>query len=326
MKTHSSDIFSWGHTRRFNAYSNYFKKKFGQRIQKVTIDAGFTCPNRDGTSGKEGCTFCNNDSFNPSYCIPEKGIEQQIMEGIEFHQSRYKGANEFLAYFQAYSNTYDSLEQLQKKYDQALKIPEIKGLIIGTRPDCIDEEKLDYFQSLSEKNYIKIEYGIESCYNKTLRHVNRGHTYETSKAAIEQTSQRGIRTGGHIIFGLPGESRQMMLNEANILSELPLSSIKFHQLQIIKNTAMAVEYQKNPDAFQLFDFNEYIDFMVEFIEQLNPSFVIERIASEAPPRHIAGGVIWKKRYDQILQTFENQLRIKDTWQGKFYNELTDIPE
>ena len=201
-------IYPWGHERRFNAYSNYFRSLYGARVQKVSIDAGFTCPNRDGTRGTGGCTYCNNDAFNPSYCIPEKSVSQQIEEGIQFHKWRYNEAVSYLAYFQAYSNTYAPVEKLRRLYSEALEYPGVIGLIIGTRPDCIDDEKLTLLKELSDKYYVAIEYGIESCYNRTLSRINRGHTFEEAVQAVEQTSALGIKTGAHFIFGLPGESRQ----------------------------------------------------------------------------------------------------------------------
>ena len=225
-----STTYPWGHNRRFNAYSNYFKKTFGERVQKVTIDAGFNCPNRDGSKGIGGCTYCNNDAFNPSYCVPDKTITQQIYEGIEFHEKRYRRANKFLAYFQAYSNTYAPLKKLKTIYDEALSIPGITGLVIGTRPDCIDDEKLEYFQELSEKYYIILEYGIESTNNDTLKKINRGHTFEEAIEALQKTKQYGIKTGAHFIFGLPGESKGYILGEAKTISSLPLDTVKFHQL------------------------------------------------------------------------------------------------
>src|SRR5450759_1168910 len=191
--------YPWGHERRFNAYSNYFRGLYGARVQKVSIDAGFTCPNRDGTKGIGCCTYCNNDAFNPSYCVPKKTVTQQIEEGIEFHKWRYKEAVSYLAYFQAYSNSYAPLETLKKLFEEALSFPGVIGLIIGTRPDCIDEAKLAYFQELSRKYYLAVEYGIESCYNKTLMRINRGHSFEDAVLAVEQTAALGINTGAHFI-------------------------------------------------------------------------------------------------------------------------------
>jgi len=310
--------YPWGHTRRFNAYAQYFIKEFGERVQKVTVDAGFTCPNRDGSKGIGGCTYCNNDAFNPSYCSPVKSVKQQIEEGIEFHAKRYRRAGKFLAYFQAYSNTYDSLDNLKKIYDQALKIDGIAGLVIGTRPDCIDDEKLEYFKELSEKMYVIIEYGIESCYDETLLSINRGHTFQEAVDAIEKTATYGLKTGAHIIFGLPGETREQMINEAKILSRIPLNNLKIHQLQIVAGTQMARDFQQTPYKFQFFELEDYINLVIDFLEILDSSVVVERFAGEVPPRFIAGPNWGPLRYDQILQKIEKRLEERNTWQGKYY--------
>ncbi|MDW7695712.1 TIGR01212 family radical SAM protein [Flammeovirgaceae bacterium SG7u.111] len=312
--------FPWQHERRFNAYSNYLKRVFGGRIQKVSIDAGFTCPNRDGSKGNGGCTFCFNDSFTPSYCSESDGISDQIEKGIEFHKKRYRKSTNFLAYFQAFSNTYKPLEELKEIYSEALAQPEIMGLVIGTRPDCIDNEKLDYLAKLAEKHYITVEYGIESVYDKTLRRINRGHTFAESEKAIRATSQRGIRTGGHLIFGLPGESQKDMLESAKIISELPLHSIKFHQLQIIKGTRMGANYKRNTSDFELFDLPDYLDFIKSYLEQLPPSLVIERIAGESSPE-LNLGRNWGMRYHQVLTLFERLLEKENTWQGRLHKEV-----
>ncbi|MBE9492604.1 MAG: TIGR01212 family radical SAM protein [Bacteroidetes bacterium] len=311
--------FPWGHNRRFNSYTEYFRKEFGERVQKVSIDAGFTCPNRDGTLAYGGCTYCNNDAFNPSYCQPNKPIKQQLDEGIEFHLKRYRRANKYLAYFQTYSNTYAPLEKLRSIYIEALSHPKVIGLVIGTRPDCIDDEKLEYFSQLNKDYYLIIEYGIESCYNKTLERINRHHTFEQSVKAIEKTARFGIKTGSHIIFGLPGESRQEMMNQSQILSELPINNIKFHQLQIIKNTQMAMEYKKDTSAFNLFTLEDYIDFIISFVEKLNPDFIIERFTGEVPPRFLAGPNWGLIRNDQVNQLIEKKFEEMNTWQGKKYN-------
>ncbi|NOX46480.1 MAG: TIGR01212 family radical SAM protein [Chlorobi bacterium] len=310
--------YPWGHSRRFNSYSEYFKKTFGERVQKVTIDAGFTCPNRDGSLARGGCTYCNNDAFNPSYCDPNKPIGQQLEEGIGFHLKRYRRAKRYLAYFQTYSNTYAPLEKLKEIYSRALNHPGIIGLVIGTRPDCIDDEKLEYFSKLAEKYYIILEYGIESCYDKTLKLINRQHTFEQSVETIEKTAAYGLKTGSHIIFGLPGETRGEMVQQVDILSQLPLNNIKFHQLQIIKNTAMAVDYKKDPSQFDFFSLEEYIDFIIRFIEKLNPGFIIERFTGEVPPRFLAGPNWGLIRNDQINNMIEKKMVEKNTWQGKYF--------
>ena len=313
-------IFPWGHERRFNAYSNYFRSIYGARVQKVSIDAGFTCPNRDGSRGTGGCTYCNNDAFNPSYCIPAKSVSQQIKEGIEFHKWRYSEAVSYLAYFQAYSNTYAPLETLTKLYEEALSFPGVIGLIIGTRPDCIDDEKLALIKEISEKSYVAIEYGIESCYNKTLKRINRGHSFEEAVNIVERTASLGINTGAHFIFGLPGETREEMLLEAEIISGLPIKTVKFHQLQIIKGTEMEREFQTNPSDFQLFGWEEYLDFFISFLERLNPEIVVERFTGEAPPRFLTGEGWGKKRTDQIVSLIEKRLEELDTWQGRLYKD------
>lgn len=302
--------------RRFNSYSEYFKKIFGGRVQKVTIDAGFTCPNRDGKITRGGCTYCNNDSFNPSYCHPSKSVRQQIEEGIEFHAKRYRRAKDFLAYFQAYSNTYKPLEELKKIYGQALEVSDIKGLVIGTRSDCIDKEKLKYFADIAKTHYVILEYGIESVYDKTLQNINRGHNFQSVVDAVTLTKSYGLHVGGHMIFGLPEETPPMMLEEVEILNKLPFDTIKFHQLQIIKGTAMGKDYLLNPHNYQLFSLEEYLKFIVDFVERLNPNFVIERFAGEVPPRFLVASGWDGLRYDQVLNKIEKRLEERETWQGR----------
>jgi len=319
-KGENSAGYPWGHNRRFNAFPDYFRRTFGERVQKVSIDAGFTCPNRDGSKGTGGCTYCNNKAFNPSYCLPEKAIRTQIEEGILFHKKRYRRVDSYIAYFQAYSNTYASIETLEKLYSEALGHKDIKGIIIGTRPDCVDGEKLDFLREVSTRVYLAIEYGIESCYNRTLRRINRGHTFEDAVKALEGTASRGLNTGAHFIFGLPGETRREMLAEAEIISGLPLNTVKFHQLQIIKGTAMEDEFKMNPSDFELFTWEEYLDFIISFLERLTPGIVVERFTGEAPPRYLTKEVWGKKRTDQIVSLIEKRLEELDTWQGKKYEQ------
>ena len=310
--------YPWGHKRRYNAYAPYFKKKFGERVQKISVDAGFTCPNRDGIKGRGGCTYCNNNAFNPSYCDPKKPIEQQVQEGIEFHQVRYRRANKYLVYFQPYSNTYAPLSRLKKLYESALSQDGVIGLVIGTRADCVDDEKLDYLEELSEKYYIVIEYGIESIYNETLERINRQDTYEQAVESINKSAERGLNVGAHFIFGLPGESGKMMMDSVRKINKLPLNSIKFHQLQIIEGTQMAKDYAKHPEQYDLFSFEDYIDFIIRFTEKLNPEFIIERFAGEVPPRFLAGPGWGLIRNDQINVAIEKELEKRDTWQGKYF--------
>ena len=320
-------MFPWGDNRRFNSYSSYFQREFGGRVQKISIDAGFSCPNRDGTISTGGCTFCRNDAFNPSYCRPEKNVRQQIEEGIEFHKRRYRRANSYLAYFQAFSNTYKPLDELERLYREALSVEGIIGLVIGTRPDCINEEILEMLQSISHINPIDpispirpiiIELGVESVYDSSLLRVNRGHDFACAKKAIELVHQYGFPCGAHLIFGLPGETREMMLHAADIISELPITTVKFHQLQIFKDTNMADEYLANPSDFHLFTLDEYIDFVIDFIERLNPNIVIERFAGEVPPRYLVSKPWLNLRYDQVLSLIEKRLEERNTYQGRLY--------
>ena len=310
--------YPWGHNRRYNAYAPYFKNLFGERVQKISVDAGFTCPNRDGTKGRGGCTYCNNDAFNPSYCNPKKSIAQQVQEGIEFHKVRYRRAKKYLVYFQPYSNTYAPLEQLKKLYEEALSQEGVIGLVIGTRTDCVDETILDYLKQLSEKYYIVIEYGIESIYNQTLVRINRYETFEKVKEVINNSAERGLNIGAHFIFGLPGESRELMMGSVHEVNKLPITGIKFHQLQIVEGTAMAKDYKINPDDYDLFSFEEYVDFIIRFTEKLNPKFIIERFAGEVPPRYLAGPGWGLIRNDQINVAIEKEMEKRDTWQGKYF--------
>ena len=312
-------LYPWNHKRRFNSYTEYIKEKFGGRVQKLTIDAGFTCPNRDGSKGTGGCTYCDNDAFNPSYCSPVKTIYRQIEEGIEFHHARYRRAKGYLAYFQAYSNTYASAEILRELYEEALRYPGVIGLIIGTRPDCIDEQKLDYLKDLVQKYYVAVEYGIETCNDKTLLRINRAHTFADAVNAVRLTSEYGINTGAHFIFGLPGETEKEMLEEALQISELPLTTVKFHQLQIIKGTAIEREYLTNPADFKLFTWEEYLSFIIRFLEHFTPKIMIERFTGEVPPKFLAFAPWDSKRNDQISGLIEKRLKELDTWQGRLFH-------
>ncbi len=304
--------------RRFNSYSAYFRRLFGSRVQKVAINAGFSCPNRDGKVGIGGCTFCINEAFTPSYCTPSKSITQQIDEGVEFHRRRYRKATNYLAYFQSFSNTYASLDHLRKLYDQATNHPDIKGIIVGTRPDCVDEEKLNYFEELSKSHYVALEYGIESTYDATLESINRGHDFATAQWAVEQSAARGLHVGAHFILGLPGESVEMLMQQIETINALPLETIKFHQLQIFRGTQMAEEYDRNPSHFHFWEREEYIDLFIDMLERLRPDIVVERFASEAPPRYHYGPNWGLVRNETVLSLFEKRLEERNTYQGRLY--------
>lgn len=301
--------------KRYNSSVGYFKKEYGERLQKIVIDAGFTCPNRDGTLGRGGCTYCDNAAFHPGYSTKEKSIHLQIEEGIEFHRNRYRNASRFLAYFQPYSNTYAPLEQLKTLYQEALAHPSVAGVVIGTRPDCVDEGKLDYLAELSEKHIVIVEYGIESCYDSTLLRINRGHTFAQAEAAVKATAERGIRQGAHFILGLPGETKEEMLEMTSFINRLPLNSLKFHQLQIVKGTAIEREFSEKPNDFIQFTLEEYIDFFIDILERLRPDFHIERFAGEVPPRFVNSTPWGLIRNVELLRLLEKRLEERNTHQG-----------
>ena len=306
---------------RYNSFANYFKEKHGSRLQKIVIDAGFTCPNRDGTLAAGGCTFCDNNAFHPSYSTPEKPVMQQIEEGMEFHRKRYRRAERYLAYFQSYSNTYAELSKLKSLYGEALSHPEVAGIVVGTRPDCVDEEKLDYFKELSADKIVILEYGIESCYNRTLERVNRQHNFECAVETLKKGAERGLLQGAHFIFGLPGESIDDMMSMADIINGLPLHSVKFHQLQIIKGTAMERDYRENKNDFVKFTLEEYIDFFINFLEKLRPDLYIERFAGEVPPRFVNETPWGEIRNVELLRMLDRRLVELDSWQGKQWQGL-----
>ncbi len=306
--------------RRFNSYSSYFKQLMGSRVQKVAVHAGFTCPNRDGKISTGGCSFCNNEAFTPSYCTPSKSVTQQINEGVEFHTRRYRNASKYLAYFQPFSNTYAPLEHLCQIYDEALSHPLIEGIIVGTRPDCVDEQKLDYFAELSKKHYVALEYGIESTFDATLERINRGHNFAQARWAVEQSARRGIHVGAHFILGLPGESEEMLMEQIGVINSLPLSTVKFHQLQIFSGTTMTAEYDAAPEEFPFWELEEYIDLFIDMLEHLRMDIVVERFASEAPPRYHHGRNWGLTRNESILNMFERRLSQRDTFQGRLYKE------
>ena len=330
---------------RYNSYIGYFKKTYGERLQKVVVDAGFTCPNRDGLVGTGGCTYCDNAAFHPGYSTAGIPIHEQIDEGIKFHRVRYRKAEKFLAYFQPYSNTYAPLERLREVYEEALSHPLVAGIVIGTRPDCVDEDKLDYLASLARNHVVVIEYGIESVYNRTLQRINRGHSFEDAARAVEMTAARGLTQGAHFIFGLPGETVGDMLAYAPIINKMPLHSVKFHQLQIVRGTAMEREFASHPSDFVTFsllqivrgtamerefashpsDFvtfslDEYLDFIADLLERLRPDLYIERFAGEVPPRFVNSTPWGLLRNTELIRLLEQRLESRDTWQGRLYEQ------
>jgi len=266
---------------RLRTFSDFLQTVFPFKVQKISVNAGFTCPNRDGNKGWGGCTYCNNHTFSPEYAMNKKSVGQQLEEGIRFFSRKYPQMK-YIAYFQSYTNTYDSLENLFDKYNEALNYPDIVGLIIATRPDCVTDELLYVLGKIAKNKFILIEYGVESTCNATLQLINRGHTYKESEEAIRRTADRNIYTGVHIILGLPGESREKILSHADIISSLPITTVKLHQLQIIRDTQMARQFEEHPEMFYHYSVEEYIDLCIDFMERLNPNFIIDRFISQSP--------------------------------------------
>ncbi len=309
--------FPWGHDRRFNDYSSYIKRTFNERVQKVSVDAGFSCPNRDGSKGVGGCTFCNNSTFNPSYCGEGKTITQQIDTGIDFFSPKYKTQN-YLAYFQAYSNTYANIDVLKQRYREALEHPQVIGIVLGTRPDCVDDELLGYLQELNKDYHITVEYGVESTLNTTLKRINRGHNYEIAKEAIVKTAKAGLNVGAHLILGLPGESEEDLYHHAIAISELPLDYLKLHQLQLVRGSVMGEAYLKNTDEIKLYQVDEYIELVVNFLELLNPKIVMERFISQSP-KELLIAPVWGLKNFEFVAKVEKRLKERNSWQGKKYS-------
>lgn len=303
--------------KRYLDYSSFIKLHFGERVQKISLDIGFSCPNRDGSKGFGGCTYCNNNTFNPDYCEPQKSVKQQLEHGIEFFSRKGKN-NKYLAYFQAYTNTYSDFESLKKLYDEALSVPKVVGLVIGTRPDCISEEIINYLDELSQKYFISLEFGVESTNEKTLLKVNRCHTFEETKATYELCRNKDFHLGAHIILGLPGETKEDLLQHAFELSQLPISTLKLHHLQIVKNSVMAVQYNRNPENFNLFTAENYIEFICEFISKIRPNIIIERFISEAPKDLLIAPKWGGLKNFEIVAKIDKSLVEKNTWQGKKY--------
>ena len=289
---------------------------FPHKVQKISINAGFTCPNRDGSKGFGGCTYCNNQTFSPQYTANQKSIIRQLEEGIHFFSRKYPEMK-YIAYFQSYTNTYGDVSDLISKYSDALNHPEVVGLIVATRPDCMPDELLDELQKLNKKHFLLIEYGIESTNNETLAYINRGHTYEDAVDAINRTHARGILCGAHLILGLPGESHEMILTHADKLSQLPLTTLKLHQLQLIRNTKMALQYEKEPDLFRLFSAEEYIDLCVEFMERLTLDILIERFVSQSPKELLIAPDWGLKNYEFTAQ-LNKRIQERNTFQGRLH--------
>ncbi|WP_291528113.1 TIGR01212 family radical SAM protein [Bacteroides sp. UBA939] len=300
----------------YNEFPLFLKCYFPYKVQKISLNAGFTCPNRDGTKGYGGCTYCNNQTFNPDYCRTEKSITRQLEEGKVFFSHKYSEMK-YLAYFQAYTNTYGELEALKRRYEEALSVADVVGLVVGTRPDCMPDSLLSYLEELNKTTFLLVEYGIESTDDATLQRINRGHTYQDAIDAVERTAARGILTGGHVILGLPGDSHEKLVAQAGILSRLPLTTLKMHQLQLIRGTRMAYEYEQHPEDFHLFGVEEYVDLIVDYVEHLRPGLVLERFVSQSPKELlIVPG--WGLKNYEFNHLVQKRMRQLGAYQGRKY--------
>lgn len=300
----------------YNDFPTFLKRYFPFKVQKISLNAGFTCPNRDGSKGHGGCTYCNNQTFNPDYCRTEKPITRQLEEGKQFFAHKYPEMK-YLAYFQAYTNTYGELESLKRKYEEALAVDGVVGLVIGTRPDCMPDALLHYLEEVNKHTFLLVEYGIESTNDETLGRINRGHTFQATADAVERTAACGILTGGHVILGLPGETHRSIVDQAGILSRLPLTTLKMHQLQLIRGTRMALEYEQHPEDFHLFDVEEYIDLVIDYVEHLRPDMVLERFVSQSP-KELLVAPHWGLKNYEFNHRVQKRMKELDAYQGKKY--------
>ena len=303
---------------RYNDFAGFLAGEFPFKVQKISVNAGFTCPNRDGTKGFGGCTYCNNQTFNPAYCRDDRSVTMQLEEGKRFFARKYPQMK-YLAYFQAYTNTYGELELLKRMYEEALAVEGVVGLVIGTRPDCMPDSLLDYLEEVNRRTFLLVEYGIESADDRTLERINRGHSFACTEDAVLRTAARGIRTGGHVILGLPGESREDLIKQAERLSELPLTTLKMHQLQLIRGTRMAHEYALHPEEFHLFSADEYIDLVIDYVEHLRPDLILERFVSQSP-RELLIAPDWGLKNHEFTDRVKKRMKERDAWQGKAYRK------
>ena len=301
-------------TPHYNDYGTWIRRQFPYRVQKISIDAGFTCPNRDGRISTGGCIYCDNRTFNPSYCQRRHSVTQQLEEGKRFFAHKYPDMK-YLAYFQAFTNTYAPLSQLKALYEEALQVDDIVGIVIGTRPDCVSDELLDYLAELNQRTFVLVEYGIESANNDTLLRINRGHSFEQSQEAIQRTHQRSLLTGAHIILGLPGEDAAESLRQASIISSLPIDILKIHQMQIIRGTRLAEEFAANP--FHIYTVDEYIQLIAEYIQRLRPDLILERFVSQSP-KGLLIAPHWGLKNYEFTNLLVNYLKQNKIYQGQFF--------
>ncbi len=310
----SSDNLPFPLEERYYRYSRYLYKTFGKRVQKISLSAGFTCPNRDGSKGTGGCIYCNNAAFLPPDLDPRQSLSAQIQTAMPHLQQRY-GVDSFIGYLQAYTNTYASIDYLRQCYSEIIAHPNIVALNIGTRADCLSEPVLDLLVEFATQVPLTVEIGIESIHDPTLKWMNRGHAFAEVEQAVAALKNRGLRVTGHIILGLPVETREQMVATALAANKLGLNGLKIHHLYIVKGTELGRRYRQSP--FPLLSLTEYLELVVDILECLNPTIVIERLLGHTPPQlliapHWGVGAPW------FQQQVQKALEQRDSWQGKFY--------
>ncbi|HVA50800.1 MAG TPA: TIGR01212 family radical SAM protein [Pirellulales bacterium] len=298
---------------RYFAYNYYLRQRFGGRVQKVSLDARFTCPNVDGTVATGGCVFCDNRSFSPSRRLPRASIQGQLEQGIRFVRRRYANVARFLAYFQPATNTYAPVDQLRPLYLQALDHPDVVGLMIGTRPDCVPDDVLDLLSDLAGRTYLSVEYGMQTMHDRSLVWMNRGHDHQAFVDAVERSRGRGFEIGAHVILGLPGETRDDMLATANELARLRVDAVKIHNLYAVKNTPLAAWVESG--EVRLMDRDAYVSTLVDFLERIPRDCLIERIGGDAPPDYLVGPA-WCLDKPALRAAVSAEFERRDAWQGK----------
>lgn len=297
-------------------YGTWLRKRFPFKVQKLSVDAGFTCPNRDGHIGTGGCIYCNNQSFSPTYCNRQLSVREQLEAGKRFFGRKYPDMR-YMAYFQSFTNTYADLDHLRRLYEEALEVDDIVGIVIGTRPDCVSLPLLDYLQQLNRQTMVTVEYGIETANDQTLQLINRGHDFQCSRHAVELTAERGITVGGHIIIGLPGETAEESIAQAHVMSSLPLDILKIHQMQIIKGTRLAAMYAEKP--FHLYTPDEYTETIISYLEHLRPDIAVERFASQSP-KDLLIAPQWGLKNYELTNLVVNKMKREGRYQGSLSTE------
>jgi radical SAM protein (TIGR01212 family) len=292
------------------------RQRFGFRVQKVSIDAGFTCPNVDGSVATGGCTFCDNRSFSPSRRLPRAGIVGQIDQSLQRMRLRYRKCEHFLAYFQPATNTYAPVARLRRVYEEALSHPQVVGLVIGTRPDCVPDDVLDLITELAQDTYVAVEYGMQTIHDRSLDWMNRGHHHDAMLDAMERSRGRGFEIGAHIMLGLPGESHADMLATAQEVARLELDAVKIHNLYCVKNTPLADQVASG--EVRLMERAEYVATLVDFIELLPPTMVVDRISGDAPPDYFVGPS-WCLDKPAVKQAVLAEFARRGSWQGMAFS-------